>query len=143
MSASLKSPLTISAGTLTEGKELYSKFCVHCHGGTGQGDGAVGGKLPGPPPSYTSPPLMALSEGKMFYSVSFGKGMMGPHAPLLTQEERWKIIAYIRHDLQKQGGEQGNTTMPTDSTKRETAKGSTDSQPGGSNPGNEKKNGNK
>jgi mono/diheme cytochrome c family protein len=136
----LHNPLAMNDQTLTEGKDLYTKYCVHCHGGTGAGDGPVGGKLPGPPPSYTSPPLMALPEGKMFYSVSFGKGMMGPHALLLTQDERWKIISYIRHDLQKQGQPAG-TGMPADSTntaKRENAKGSTDSQPGGTKPGNEK-----
>lgn len=132
-------PLPLNDQNLAEGKELYTKYCVHCHGATGQGDGLVAAKLPGPPPAYTSPAIMALPEGKMFYSVSFGKGMMGPHALLLNQEERWKIIHYIRHDLQKQGQPTG-TGMPADSTntaKLENAKGSTGSQPTG-NPKNEK-----
>jgi mono/diheme cytochrome c family protein len=125
----VKNPLPLNDNTLAEGKELYTKFCVHCHGPSGQGDGAVGLKLPGQPPSYTSPPLMALSEGKMYFSVTFGKGMMGPHGPLLNQEERWKVIHYIRKELQK-------TSAPTqesaqDSTKRENAAGTTDSQPKG------------
>src|ERR1700746_1426115 len=27
---------------LKQGEELYGKFCIHCHGATGQGDGPVG-----------------------------------------------------------------------------------------------------
>jgi mono/diheme cytochrome c family protein len=57
---------------------LYGKFCVHCHGDAGKGDGKVGAKLPGPPPAYDGA-LKNLSEGKMFYSISYGKGTMGPH----------------------------------------------------------------
>lgn len=126
--ANLKNPVPMSAGAVAEGKELYTKYCVHCHGPSGMGDGAVGQKLPGPPPPYTNPPLMALTDGKMYYSITFGRGMMGPHGPLLTQEERWKVIHYIRRELQKIGVTQ---EAPQDSLKRETAAGTTESQPKG------------
>lgn len=135
-SNNLKNPIALNQGVLDEGKELYTKYCVHCHGGTGMGDGPVGGKLPGPPPSYTSPPLMALSEGKMFYSASYGKGMMGPHAPLMTQDERWKVIHYIKVILQKQGTAPANEMGVMNDTiqkRTDNAAGSTPSQPGGKN----------
>lgn len=99
----LKNPLPATPAILAEGEKLYTSYCVHCHGATGGGDGKVAAKLPGPPPPYSSPTLMALSEGKMYYSITYGKGLMGPHGPLLSQEERWKIVHYIRTTLQKQG----------------------------------------
>lgn len=78
-----------------EGEVLYSKFCVHCHGATGAGDGKVSGKLPGAPPAYDGA-LKNLPEGKIFHSITYGKGLMGAHAPLLTQEERWKLVYYVQ-----------------------------------------------
>ncbi len=93
-SVSLKSPLKWSAETEAEGEVLYGKFCVHCHGATGAGDGKVAAKLPGPPPPYSG--MKTLPEGKMFYSISKGKGLMGAHAPLLNVDERWKLVMYVK-----------------------------------------------
>lgn len=91
----LRNPFPKNEANLKEGEELYGKFCVHCHGATGGGDGLVGAKLPGAPPSYSTT-LKNLPEGKIFHSVSYGKGLMGPHAPLMTQEERWKVTMYVQ-----------------------------------------------
>ena len=85
-----------TAANLAEGEVLYGKYCSHCHGTSGLGDGPVGAKLPGPPPSYLGPVLMALSEGKMFHSITYGKNLMGSHASQVSQEERWKIILFIQ-----------------------------------------------
>ncbi len=79
----------------TEGEELYGKFCVHCHGAAGAGDGKVGAKLPGPPPAYDGA-LKNLPEGKIFHSITYGKNSMGAHASLLTAEERWKLVFYVQ-----------------------------------------------
>lgn len=78
-----------------EGEILYSKFCIHCHGSTGGGDGKVAGKLPGPPPAYNGA-LKNLPEGKIFHTLTYGKGTMGSHASQLTQEERWKLVFYVQ-----------------------------------------------
>lgn len=78
-----------------DGEVLYGKFCVHCHGATGAGDGKVGGKLPGPPPAYNGT-LKNLPEGKIFHTLTYGKGSMGSHASQLTQEERWKLVFYVQ-----------------------------------------------
>lgn len=92
----LHNPLVKNEINITQGEVLYGKFCVHCHGATGQGDGLVGLKLPGAPPSYTGPVLMALPEGKMFHTLTYGKNLMGSHASQLTVEERWKLVMYVQ-----------------------------------------------
>jgi len=99
----VKSPLTITAETIEQGRNLYGKFCVVCHGEQGKGDGSIvaNGKFPGPPPSYSGP-LKDLSEGKMFHTITYGKGLMGSHASQLSKEERWKVISYVQ-TLQKLG----------------------------------------
>jgi mono/diheme cytochrome c family protein len=93
--AMLKNPIPLTDATLKEGEVLYGKFCIHCHGDAGKGDGKVGLKLPGAPPAYDGP-LKNLPEGKIFYSMSYGKGLMGAHAPLLSTEERWKLVHYVQ-----------------------------------------------
>ncbi|MEW6468122.1 MAG: cytochrome c [Bacteroidota bacterium] len=107
----LKSPIPGTPEVLGQGKALYSKFCAQCHGESGGGDGLVAGKLPGPPPAYSGA-LKDLPEGKMFWSVHYGKGLMGPHAPLLTTEERWKIIRYVQTLQGKKFDDNGMMVMP-------------------------------
>ncbi|MCC7301005.1 MAG: cytochrome c [Bacteroidia bacterium] len=93
----LKNPVDPTPENIGTGKVLYDKFCQHCHGATGQGDGHMVniGKYPSPPPSYSGP-LKNLSEGKMMHSIHHGKNMMGSHAAQLNMEERWKIIRYVQ-----------------------------------------------
>jgi mono/diheme cytochrome c family protein len=110
----LKNPIAFSESIEKEGEVLYSKFCVHCHGATGAGDGKVGAKLPGPPPAYNTA-LKDLPEGKIFHSITYGKNSMGSHASQLTQEERWKLVYYVQKL-------QGPKTVAVDSTaKTETS----------------------
>jgi mono/diheme cytochrome c family protein len=103
--ANLHNPLQNNEMNLKQGEELYGKFCVHCHGKGGEADGLVAAKLPGPPPAYST--LKNLPEGKMFHTITYGKGLMGSHASQLSQEERWKIILYI-HKLQFPNGRPAN-----------------------------------
>lgn len=91
----LRNPIPFSPEVEKEGEVLYGKFCVHCHGEAGKGDGKVASKLPGPPPAYDGT-LKNLSEGKMFYSISLGKGTMGPHGLILNAEERWKLVHFVQ-----------------------------------------------
>lgn len=106
----LKNPIPFSDKVLAQGEALFTKNCVHCHGATGAGDGKVGLKLPGAPPAYSSAAIKNLPEGKIFHSITYGKNLMGAHASILTQEERWKLVYYVQKL-------QGPKTTVTDSTK--------------------------
>ncbi len=90
-------PLEKNDKNLKEGEELYGKFCVHCHGATGQGDGPVGLKLPGAPPAYTAADKINMTEGELFQIITYGKGFMGSHASQVSQTERWKLVLYVQH----------------------------------------------
>lgn len=92
----MKNPIPFSEAGLAEGKAIYTKFCMHCHGekGDGQGQIALNGKLDGIP-SYSGQ-LKDLPEGKMFHTITYGKGLMGSHASQLSKEERWKVIFYVK-----------------------------------------------
>ncbi len=99
--ATLVNPVPLSDAVIAEGKELYRIKCQHCHGEKGDGKGTLRVKGdPFPVPSYFDETRMALKEGHMFFSITYGKNLMGPHASLLDQQERWKVIHYIQ-SLQK------------------------------------------
>jgi len=92
------SPILMNEETVAEGKVIYDRFCLHCHGKTGQGDGGVpnNSEYP-PPPAYNSNNLKNLPEGKMFHTITYGKGMMGGHASQLSKKDRWIVIQYVKY----------------------------------------------
>lgn len=104
----LKNPLALTPQVEKDGEVLFGKFCIHCHGATGAGDGKVAAKLPGPPPAYNGP-LKNLPEGKIFHSITYGKNSMGNHASLLNTQERWTLVHYVQKL-------QGPKTFAVDST---------------------------
>ncbi|MEX1002565.1 MAG: cytochrome c [Crocinitomicaceae bacterium] len=103
-------PIPFSEEVLKEGEVLFGRFCIHCHGEKGAGDGAVPntGKYP-PPPAYSGP-LKDLPAGKIFYSITYGKNAMGSHASQVSKEERWKLVYYVQKLQGKElGGEAEDT----------------------------------
>lgn len=99
----LKNPFEVNAANLEKGKALYTIFCMHCHGETGQADGALiaTGKFP-PPPSYTvgkssrGGEMKDLTDGKIYHTITYGVNMMGSHASQLNPTERWKVVMYVK-----------------------------------------------
>lgn len=92
----LKNPIVYNDEIGKDGKVLYGMFCVHCHGKTGQGDGSIIQNDKFPPLPVKFAPGLAISEGKMFHTITYGKGLMGSHSSQLNKEERWKLVHYIR-----------------------------------------------
>lgn len=96
-----KNPIRLTAQNaekvLATGKLLYEHNCTQCHGPKGDGEGPM--VTAG---SYTGAANLAaltIPEGKMFYSIYYGKGMMGAHRSLVNKKEIWTLIHYI-HKLQ-------------------------------------------
>jgi mono/diheme cytochrome c family protein len=95
----LKNPITFNEEVGKDGKVLYGMFCVHCHGKTGQGDGSLVQNEKFPPLPVKFAPGLAISEGKMFHTITYGKGLMGSHSSQLSQKERWTLVHYIRTEF--------------------------------------------
>ncbi|MCC6599575.1 MAG: cytochrome c [Crocinitomicaceae bacterium] len=122
-SAAIKSPLKPTEANVKRGREIYTKMCVHCHGKSGHGDGAISVNefIQGIPDYATK--LKALPEGKMFHSITYGKGLMGQHASQLNQLQRWQVIEWVKC-LQT-----GNTTPAFDASGMLIAKADSTAQP--------------
>jgi mono/diheme cytochrome c family protein len=76
---------------------LYNIHCTPCHGDKGLGDGSIvaAGKFP-PPPSYESDRIKSTPDGQMFYSIRYGKNLMGAYGTALKPAQIWKVVHYIR-----------------------------------------------
>jgi mono/diheme cytochrome c family protein len=95
----LTNPIPNTPAALEEGKIMYERYCVHCHGEGGKGDGLVGQQYKGVP-SYSAGNYKTMNDGHIFHVITHGKGRMWPHGSQMTPEERWKIVMYV-HKLQQ------------------------------------------
>ena len=92
---------TLSAKELTEAERLYLINCGICHGTKLDGNGPLykGGDGPYPVKPATlvgDVRYESMPEGRMFYSVAYGKNQMGSYASQLSKHQRWMVIKYIK-----------------------------------------------
>ncbi|MEY4987536.1 MAG: hypothetical protein RL567_1315 [Bacteroidota bacterium] len=97
---SLYNPIAATPENIEEGKAQYERFCQHCHGEAGKGDGLVAKAYKGVP-VYSSDALKTMNDGHIYHVITHGKGRMWPHGSQISSENRWKIVLYV-HELQKQ-----------------------------------------
>jgi cytochrome c5 len=95
----LTNPVPLTERTLADGKVLYERYCQHCHGENGEGNGSVGQVYKGVP-SYKADAYLNMNGGHIFHVITHGKGRMWPHGSQLNPEERWKVVHYVKQ-LQK------------------------------------------
>ncbi len=90
------SPVAASTDALAAGKKVYTKECLSCHGSRGLGDGPGTKDMQKKPVSFTSPATAAQSDGELFWMITTGRKPMPTYEKLLTEEQRWQVILYIR-----------------------------------------------
>lgn len=87
----------LGADAAAEGAKVYQVNCETCHGPQGHGDGPAGAVLDPQPKNL--PELAAqVGDDYLFWRVSTGKPgtSMAPWAGILTDEQIWQAVAYIR-----------------------------------------------
>ena len=101
-SKSIKNPIdTLTAKQLVEVERQYLINCGICHGSKLDGNGPLykGGEGPYPAKPATlvgDVKYESMPEGQMFYSVMYGKNLMGSYASQLSRKQRWMVIRYIK-----------------------------------------------
>ncbi|HVX48871.1 MAG TPA: cytochrome c [Chitinophagaceae bacterium] len=98
----IPSPITtLSSADSTEAARLYLVNCGICHGPNLDGNGPLwkggDGPFPSKPKDLLGDPIVSvMPEGQMFYSVTYGKNLMGSYASQLNRKQRWMVIHYIK-----------------------------------------------
>ncbi|WP_304199793.1 cytochrome c [Flavobacterium alvei] len=93
----LKNPFDGNAVATNEGKVIYGQMCVLCHGISGKGNGEAGLSLEKKPANFLAlKNIPNETDGEIFWKITVGKPPMSSYDELLTEDQRWKLVNYIR-----------------------------------------------
>jgi mono/diheme cytochrome c family protein len=79
----------VYAADPTKGAKIYNQHCVDCHGPSGDG------QMPGVP-DFTRTQTLFKPDSVLSDTIKTGKNVMPGFAGILTQEEIYDVIAYLR-----------------------------------------------
>lgn len=119
-SETVKNPLPpLDAKKYLEAARLYQVNCGICHGSKLDGNGPLfnGGEGPyaAKPATLVGDPVYeAMSEGRIYHAITYGKGAMGSYASQLSPEQRWMVTHYVKEKQSLAKG--GSSGAKADST---------------------------
>jgi mono/diheme cytochrome c family protein len=89
-------PVPVTEQLLARGKQRYQINCLPCHGPVADGNGVT--KKLGMPTvaNLHDKRIVELTDGEIFNTVTYGKGLMGAYGPNIVPQDRWAVIAYVR-----------------------------------------------
>lgn len=87
------SPFEFSDSVQQQGFMLYSVNCASCHGTPGQGNFEQLDPLPADPATAV---FQENTDGEIFYKVNEGRGLMPSFKNVLSAQEIWEVIGYLR-----------------------------------------------
>jgi hypothetical protein len=89
-------PFPVTEQVIRRGQERFNIFCSPCHGGLGDGEGAIVQRGLKQPPSFHIERLREAPVGYFFNVITNGFGAMFDYSDRIPVQDRWAIIAYIR-----------------------------------------------
>lgn len=93
----VSNPIPPSADSNARGEELYVKFCSKCHGMTGNGAGpSAHGFATDPRQLWTWYQADKSADPYLFWFITNGRSDMPPWGLVLTEEQRWDLVNYIK-----------------------------------------------
>ena len=94
----LKNPISSAdkAESAKRGAKIFKTRCMICHGTAGKGDGIGGKALTPKPQNLTSSMVQAQVDGELFLKVTNGRNDMIKWGPILTEDQRWDVVNYVR-----------------------------------------------
>lgn len=106
-------PAELSLKYENVGQAKYEVNCAICHGSKGDGLGPLvekrGDMLLKKPPSLLTDTYKNYSDGRLYYVITYGWGLMGNYSTQITDEnERWAVVNYVRQ-LQQLGSNKSNS----------------------------------
>lgn len=79
--------------TQKEGEKLYRINCISCHGTPGKANYLP---LVPPPGDPATDKIQRNSDGEIYYKVTSGRGQMPSFRSVLSSDELWNIVSFIR-----------------------------------------------
>jgi len=100
----MANPVARTQSNLERGETLYLTNCAMCHGKSGTGDGPVALKFKAAnaitlPTNLTLPATQDKAAGQVWGIITSGGLNMPAFRNLLTPEERWLLVLYLKEKL--------------------------------------------
>lgn len=89
-------PVATDNKTIAYGGRIYRKVCLTCHGDFGHGDGPQAHELANKPASFKEDIVMHRSDGELFWWISNGGSDMQPFKEVLSEDDIWTVVQYVR-----------------------------------------------
>jgi cbb3-type cytochrome c oxidase subunit III len=93
----LKNPVAVDAASITEGKQLFTRYCAACHGPGAKGDGSMA--LSGGTPSDLTDEKWdhGSTDGEIFVVIRDGTSSdMEAYKDKLSEKQIWQIVNFVR-----------------------------------------------
>lgn len=95
-SKKLINPVKDKEASIKRATRIYRSRCAVCHGKTGLGDGPGGKALDPKPESLKTALIQHQTDGELFWKISNGRNDMIKWEPILSKQQRWDLVNYIR-----------------------------------------------
>ncbi len=92
----LVNPLEDNVLALHLGKRIYTAECQVCHGKYGNAETEIAESLEQKPKNFTKEDFINQSDGAIFWKLSEGRGLMQPFKTMLSEEEIWSVVMYVK-----------------------------------------------
>jgi mono/diheme cytochrome c family protein len=102
----MTNPVQPSDQVRQHAQQLFRENCAMCHGAGGRGPATTpappavlqhfqrAGRVP--PADFASPRVRGRNDGQLHWILTNGLGGMPPFGNLLSEEERWALVHFIR-----------------------------------------------
>jgi mono/diheme cytochrome c family protein len=96
--AGLTNPVPLDVDVLDQGKAIFTRECMVCHGDAGRGQGPYRAELQPGPPDFGDGGYGDYTDADYFWRISEGVPWSAMPAWKLqySEEDRWKVVHYIR-----------------------------------------------
>ena len=93
----VKNPTVDFDSSIKRGEDMFVKNCAKCHGLNGNGYGVVAhGFATWPRQLWAWYKADSAADGYLYWIIENGKSDMPPWGLILSENERWDLINYIK-----------------------------------------------
>jgi mono/diheme cytochrome c family protein len=96
----MRNPVAATPEAIHDGLAHYADHCAVCHANNGSGQSMIGKTMYPRPPNLAGKETQSMSDGEIYYPIQYGIRLSGMPAfgePVDTDEESWKLVAFVRH----------------------------------------------
>lgn len=98
----LENPIQDKSIALALGRRIYLDDCMVCHGRYGNAETDIAATLLQKPKDFTKEDFLKQTDGAIYWKLSEGRGLMQPFKIMLTEEEIWSVVMYVKELAEKE-----------------------------------------